>query len=354
MARPKRTLSDTLLFRLATLMLKELKSPKQIAQIIAKEFPEEKHFTRQSVYRYLPDAVKQNIIRLVPPLDVSMSEKLAAVKSFQIRTDQVHVVPTANEKENVLVAVKAAEIALERIRAKQKDLHHRRVCLGLGPGRGTRDFAEALGRLLGSDANIGKFDLYSIAAGCPARAPEYSSPSFFNLFPQGIIEEKLGMFAESMVKVREFTADFKNRHGLVEAFAARDSIDIIISSMGVLADEHDLLRGFLDPEAIRALKRRGVIGNVQYRPFTATGPLAEGADDWRAVTLFELSDFVKMVRDGHRRVILIARQCGACGMSRATALKPLLEVPELRVFSELVLDVATARDLLELAEKSQP
>jgi hypothetical protein len=43
----------------------------------------------------------------------------------------------------------------------------------------------------------------------------------------------------------------------------------------------------------------------------------------------------------------MARQCGICGRTRAEALRPLLTNPNLKVFSTLVIDAATARDLLK-------
>ena len=38
---------------------------------------------------------------------------------------------------------------------------------------------------------------------------------------------------------------------------------------------------------------RKCIGNVQYRPYTAEGPVEESPGDLRAVTLFELEDLVR-------------------------------------------------------------
>jgi len=46
---------------------------------------------------------------------------------------------------------------------------------------------------------------------------------------------------------------------------------------------------------------------------------------------------------------LTVQPCGKCGKLRTGALLPLLVVPELRVWSELVVDAATARDLLRQA-----
>ena len=63
------------------------------------------------------------------------------------------------------------------------------------------------------------------------------------------------------------------------------------------------------------------------------------------MTLFELDDFVRMADSRNKHVVLIARQCGLCGTTRAAALRPLLTSPRLRVWSHLVMDEATARDL---------
>ena len=48
-----------------------------------------------------------------------------------------------------------------------------------------------------------------------------------------------------------------------------------------------------------------------------------------------------------REVILMVRQCGLCGRARGGALRALLSNPNLKVFSNLVMDAATARDLLK-------
>ena len=95
------------------------------------------------------------------------------------------------------------------------------------------------------------------------------------------------------------------------------------------------------------LRRRGWLGNVQYRPFTAKGPAPEAPQELRAVTVFELKDLVDLAANPEKEVILMARQCGVCARAHAGALSALLSNPSLKVFSRLVLDAATARGLLE-------
>ena len=65
------------------------------------------------------------------------------------------------------------------------------------------------------------------------------------------------------------------------------------------------------------------------------------------LTISELKHLVQAASQKNWHVILMARQCGICGRSRAEALRPLLTNPQLKVFSTLVMDAATARELLE-------
>jgi hypothetical protein len=89
------------------------------------------------------------------------------------------------------------------------------------------------------------------------------------------------------------------------------------------------------------------VWNVQYRPFTASGPVEEGPNELRAVTVFELKGLAELAKDRDKEVILMGRQCGQCpqARARARALRALLRNPSLKVFSRLVLDRATAMEL---------
>ena len=157
----------------------------------------------------------------------------------------------------------------------------------------------------------------------------------------------MGLFAETLVPAQVVRGD-QATGGVKEAFAARESIDLVVTSMGDVQDDDDLLSMFLrqSDQDLGRLRASGWIGNVQYRPYSATGPVKEKPGDLRAVTLFELEDLARIAGQKNKHVILIARQCGICGRTRAEALQPLLTNPGLKVFSTLVLDAATARELL--------
>ena len=59
-----------------------------------------------------------------------------------------------------------------------------------------------------------------------------------------MVAERIGLFAETVVPCDQF-AEIKQRPGVAEAFAARDEVDIVVTSMGDFYDEHDLLGMFL-------------------------------------------------------------------------------------------------------------
>ena len=271
------------------------------------------------------------------------------MKNHPHLAERLHVVRTASHLDNKKVSVAAAKIALEHARKLASKLEGKPLGLGLGPGRATRDFCESFGRLMAAEQEpFPKLDLVAITAGCPAKEPEYASISFFNFFEDRFVNERTGLFAETLVSARDFPK-IQKRAGVKEAFDARSRIHMVVTSMGDMNDEHDLLRVFLKESGVEvaALCKRGWLGNVQYRPFTAEGPIKEEKNDLRAVTLFELDDLVKMAARDDKRVILIARQCGRCGRTRASVLEPLLrENSNLRVFSDLVLDTETCRELL--------
>jgi len=340
------------LYRTSELYLDQVsrkKTTKEIAEQVNRDLKPDPPLTRQSVYRVLAQARSSGVLRLVPPVSRQLTEKLRG--KFQISNRRIIVVNTLGGNDGAKVAFVAADEALEIIRELGNARPAHTVGLGLGPGRATLDFCKHLGEVLAAQSEYPKLRLVAITAGCPATLPEYASSSFFNLFPSQLLSEKIGLFAESVVRVKDF-ARVRRTPGVHEAFDARqkDLIDVVVTSMGDFSDEHDLLRLFvseagMSPSKIRA---RGWIGNVQYRPYTHRGPALEARDEYRAVTLFELNDLVAMSKLRDRHVILIARQCGICGMSRARALFPILTNPELQVFSTLVLDSATALELMKM------
>lgn len=340
-------------------------SREEIAEIVRDRFGF--RVSSQKIHDYLTVAREKGWHRLVPPEADSLRKELhekfykdEGVQAFEFEPDDVTVV---NASDSLLgkpwdgkglvgkpwsgehVAAVGADIVsklIQKLRPPGK-AKKRPVRIGLGSGRATLDFSKYLAQIIASTRRFPEIELVAMSAGCPARSPQYAPPSFFNLFPSDRVSF-VGMFAETLVRTEEIPEIIK-RPGLKEAFALRDQIDIVVTAMGDPRDEHDLLSTFMRESDMPI--PNDWVGNVQYRPYTASGPVQEKSG-LRPLTLFELEDFIRMAASGDRHVVLLARQCGLCGKSRASALYPLFK--KMKVWSRCVMDWRTATDLCQMDE----
>jgi DNA-binding transcriptional regulator LsrR (DeoR family) len=337
-----------LAFRAAELYLHDKLRIAEIVVLLGKEFPQyAAKINRETVYPLIQKARDFGFLRLVPPLN----EKLAREVEHKYGCDggSVRVVDCQDPRSNANVSTAAAEWAVELM----TDLHKAvggTIGVGLGPGRATRDFCWAFSSCLRENPTLPKLKLVAITAGGPARYPEFSSISYFNLFPSTSVDEKVGLFAETLVR-SDAIEEIRTGPGCHEAFEAAKDIHLVVTSMGDMDDKHALLRMWYDecPGRKKPSWWKHAVGDIQYRPFANDRFIKEKSDEFRAVTLFDLEDMVALARRRDRHVILIARQCGLCEPRRtkATALLPILQHPEMRVFSRLVMDAPTAHQLIQ-------
>lgn len=61
--------------------------------------------------------------------------------------------------------------------------------------------------------------------------------------------------------------------------------------------------------------------------------------------MVELEELVRLASCRGKFVVLLVGPCGLCGMPKTAALRPLLRVPALRLFTHLVMDLKTAEEL---------
>lgn len=326
---------EALVFRVAALFMEGHGAP-QIARILKEEwhlYPGQAPVTRETVYPLVSRAVRLQLLRLVPPIAHTLQKQLVSQFAPATETCPVHVVNVQHPSQVDQVALRAAETAAGLIRTRY-DATRRPVKLGLGPGRATLDFCRHLAPMLLAELHPPQVELYAITASCPPDRPEVAPVSFFNLFDRAVAVRCFGLFAENVVQVADYAKILLSK-GVRETYAHKDSIEIIVTSMGDFDDPHDQLRSFLDDSW-----KSSWVGNVQYRPFDDEGPV-DGSE--RAVTLFEISDFVRLAAQRDRHVLLIARQCSACGKAYGRALRSILTNPRLKVWSQLFLDVPMAR-----------
>lgn len=336
---------DDLSYRVTELFLEGL-SAQQIADRVNKERNSGRLLSRESVYSQVRLALKKGYIRLSPPLDRELSG--AFCSRFGLDPAGTRIVNTPPRGQTDRVSVATAEWVIELAKAVPKR-PGKPVALGLGPGRSTLEFSLSFASLMQSDLRVPKLRLFALTAGGRFDRPEVTPVSFFNVFPAERVEGSYGLFAETVLRVKAYKK-VREQKSIDELFRKRHEIDIVVTSMGDMKDaRHDLLSQFLEQAGDGERVAANYVGNVQYRPYDETGPAPEDDMTYRAFTLFELSELREMAQTKHKHVVLMVRPCGECGRTRARALLPLLQVPELRVFSELVIDTATAREVLEIA-----
>jgi predicted Zn-ribbon and HTH transcriptional regulator len=305
-------------------------------------------FVPEQVYALLARAAELGMLKILPAPNLELAQRIQE-QYPNVATRDIRVVDTnglvgkrGGSGGEALSAV-AADLVFELL--KTMPLADDQVAgLGLGPGRATLDFSTHLSALLSADRNPPKVKLFAITAGCLPRHPELAPISFFNLFPEHLIDERIGLFAENLIPASEFGL-MKTRPGVNVAFQEKHKIRIVVTAMGAMDDKDDILRMFFE-EANADFEELGAIGNVQYRPFSRNGIVHERNEQLRAVTLFELRELAELSRRPDHHVVLIARRCGKCGHNRANAVRALLEVKELGVFSTLIMDRITAEAVL--------
>jgi hypothetical protein len=343
--------NNDLNYRLAELLLRDKFKPTQIADKLNLEFPGAA-MTREKVYPRLAVALEKQFVRLHPPVEVDLAERVE--KLFRCKPGSVRVVAAPMPGSNEAVSHAAADWAFELTKEIARSTGDPSgVWIGLGPGGATRDFASRFSQHLSEDLAQLKVNLVAITAGGPADLPQYAPVSFFNLFSQANLGKQVGFFAETFMPVRDFERLKKNPPvGMREALKAKQEVRVVVTSMGDFHDPHSLFRAFHVQSQRKNLPKwwDDCVADCQYRPFSSTAPILEGPDDLRAATLFELEELVQMSQQIDKQVILIARPCGLCPppTTRARALLPILTRKNLRVFSKLVMDSGTARELLQM------
>jgi DNA-binding transcriptional regulator LsrR (DeoR family) len=300
--------------------------------------------TRERIYPLIREGVQLGYVVLCPPIHRSLSQRLAdryGVDSRRIRVVSVRGKPAAEH-----LAAAGAEVLLGLIRevgARKKPVH-----LGLGSGWTSMLVARRLVQLMRQGYDGPGLVLHALSSGFDANDPLRSPVAFFGPFQELPIEVSyVGLFASAAVPVEDYEG-VKKQPGVRESFERAREIDIVVTSLASARDEHGALNRFMHfGKGLGAaeLRRQGWVGDFQYLPLSRKGPirLTHGI---RAVTLFELPDFVRMVLSKEKYVVLVAGPCGECGRTKEDALRPMLEVSNLKIWSHLVTDAQTADRLL--------
>ena len=341
-ARPMTTvrdLDDPILLKAWELFL-EKKSAKEIASAISAELASagvEFRMTREKSYDLIREARRRGYLYLSPPPHLALRRLLEARHGSGI-----HVVNAVTPNHVAAAAAEVAARLVEELRRKRK----KNVHLGLGGGMTTLLVAQHLVAHLRVAERLPKLTLHALSSGFQVKRPHTAPVSFFGLFDTVPTEiEYVGLFAPAVVPTDIYPKVLRYQ-GVAEAFAVADEIDIMITSLGSASHDHGDFFTFMlgSKRGFGALKDQGWVGDVQYRPYSPRGPIEIDAQI-RAVALFELSELVAHSRRPDKHVVLVAGPCPSCGRTRSDALRPLLEEPSLKVWTHLVTDVNSAREL---------
>ena len=321
--------------------------------------------TREKVYPLFWEAFHRGFLMLQPPLEKGLADRLNSHFELAAHPGEITVVNVGGSSAAKHVTATAADMIVSLIekvfREKKKkfpnDPEKQAVHLGMGAGYAAMLVAKRLAQKVNSGEEIPTLVLHAISAGgFLPQEPHKAPTNYFGYFDPSVTHIKyVALFSETVVDNADYEK-LKMNPGIRLSYEQRDEIDIIVTSLAAADHEHGLLvqylthlvdQGYLKPETLSDMRKAGWIGDVQFRPYSKEGPLKEVCPV-RAVTLFELEDMVRLAKDNNGKyVVLVAGPCGECGASKRHALRPLLANDDLRLWTHLVTDSRTARELLE-------
>ena len=322
--------------------------------------------TREKIYPMFWEACQRGFLLLQPTAEHHIRKKLENQFTLYKHPGEVTVVNVSGENAAQHVTTVAAEQIVELIERVWKEKMERypdnpekhEVHLGMGAGFATMLVAKRLANKIRSGAEVPRIVLHAISSGGFLPNEPHKSPStYFSYFDPALMNVKfIALFSATVVS----SSDYENQKAnpaIRYSFEKRDEIDIIVTSLASAEHEHGLLGRYLTHLIDQNLISRNVldqmlaagwVGDVQFRPYSVHGPLSEEVCPVRAVTLFELDELVKIAknRTNGKYVVLVAGPCGECGATKKNALRPLLANETLRLWTHLIVDAKTAKELL--------
>jgi hypothetical protein len=323
--------------------------------------------TREKVYPMFWEACHRGFLLLQPPPEHRLRKKLENHFSLYKHPGEVTVVNVSGETAAQHVTAAAADQIVELIERvwKEKreqypdDPEKQAVHLGMGAGYATMLVARRLAYKIRAGAEVPQIVLHAISSGGFLPNEPHKSPStYFSYFDPSLMNIRfVALFSATVVSSSDYENQ-KSNPAIRYSFEQRDDIDIIVTSLAAADHEHGLLEQYLthlvdqrllSKDVLTKMRSAGWIGDVQFCPYSVEGPLTESVCPVRAVTLFELDELVKMAKDraNGKYVVLVAGPCGECGETKKNALRPLLANDKLRLWTHLLLDAKTAKELLE-------
>ncbi len=322
----------------------------KIAKKLTKDY--QVPISREQVYRFLRQATQRKVLRLAAPRDDELRNDL----SFFPNRGQIEVLNVPRENAPNSVAEAGAQLVLELILDTYARNNGNRVHLGLGIGWFSFQLAVNLGVLLRNLREAPPLALHALSSAWSPESPYETPISCFRSIEEAVLDVEFhGIWSMPFVPCEDYAQAIQATQ-VVGAFKNREHVDIVVTSLGVGGKVsckhgylHRYLKDFDSPGSEEALTERGWRGDVHLRPFSDEGPM-EFERGLKPVTLFEIADLVQLARKPGKHVVLLGAPCGRCGMSKSAALLPLLRIPELHVWTHLLMDCTTAKEVVAAAD----
>lgn len=305
--------------------------------------------SREQIYPMLRIAIQRGYFQLLPPPNYDVGLHLAA--RYGKSPDDIQVVNATRHLGRAQVCARAVEETVSLIKSLGEK--KKRVHVGLGGGETIRQLAQLLAKRLQAEAFLPELALHAISSGFNVSDPRTAPVTFLNFFENiGTDIEYYGLFAPALVATREYER-VKGMVGVKESFQAAERIDIVLTSLATATDAHGALRQFAKVGSKHGFKAAALraarwVGDLQYQPYSKKGPIEVDAGV-RAVTLFDLRGLREFAARKNKHVVVAAAPCASCFTPKTAAVAPLLECEELKVWTKLVIDIETAKELLPAA-----
>jgi hypothetical protein len=322
--------------------------------------------TREKIYPLFWEACQRGFLLLQPPIEQNLKKHLEEFYALENYPGEITVVNVRGDSAAQHVTSAAADLIMgliDRVWKEKKEKFPNNpelqaVHLGMGAGYAAMLVAKRLAAKIHSGEDVPQLVLHAISSGGFLPHEPHKAPStYFTYFDPSLTNIKYVALFSSTVVDHDDYENLKTNPGIRFSFEQKDDIDIIVTSLAAADHEHGLLvqylthlvdQKLLPPNLLEKMRNAGWVGDVQFRPYSVDGSLTD-ISPVRAVTLFELNELVELAKNPNngKYVVLVAGPCGECGKTKKHALKPLIANENLRLWTHLVTDAKTARELLE-------
>ena len=335
-----------------------------VAEEISKKF-NRADINRERIYPLLWEAIKRKFLIMNVPAHIKLRDKIVSkfnLSEYLYQNDgQIIVVNSSIGDLAEHVNAKAANVVvslIDSVSEKKKarnlddDDDNARVHLGFGAGYAAEKVAKILPAQTASKTP--KLTLHALTSGGQYLAGQQKAPTTYFSFFEGKVQDAkfIGMFTPTVVLGDEYET-LENNPSYRSVRNIRDDIDILVTSLAWAEDEHGLLKEYyshlvenklVKEDVFKELKNEGWVGDVMFLPYSKEKAIE--SQTLKFVTLFNFNELCEFSKKPDKYVVVTCAPCNKCDKQKTEAVRPLLENPNLRMWTHLIIDRPTAEELV--------